>query len=557
MRLGNQRGKLPEWALGATLALATATLVAGCGADGEEESGPSAITISQSAAPDSLDPAMTFSVNVWEAEWLVYTPLLTYRHEEGEAGSELIPGVADKLPEVSDDGLTYTLTMRDDLTYSDGTPAVASDFEHTLKRVFVLQSPGTSFFEGIDGVEEFLEADDPQADISGIEADDETGVITIELTAVDPSFANLLAMNFVGLVPSDTPFEEQSRKPPPGIGAYEITSTVPNREFTLERVEGFGELDITDVPEGSIETITTKIVGNASRQAQDVLDGELDYMQDPPPADLLPTVEADAADRYEDHPTISTYYFFLNTEAEPFDDPRVREAVNIGLDRPALARLYGGLLAPGCAFIPPGMPGYDEALDTTECPWGDPNAAGDVKAAQELIEAAGAEGEPVQVWAPTDDPSPKVATAVADQLSEIGLDAKPNVVGGATYFGTVGNEKTEAQVGFVSYFQDYPHPLSFFGPVFGGGSITPRNNANLSNVDDEFVNSEIERLTGEPDLTAVAGEWSELDRHVIENAYIAPYGHRRLTTFFSERMNPEAAIFHPNYGNDYSSWELE
>ena len=53
--------------------------------------------------------------------WLVYTPLLTYPHEEGAAGIELIPGLAEDLPEVSADGLTYTFQLRDGLTYSDGT----------------------------------------------------------------------------------------------------------------------------------------------------------------------------------------------------------------------------------------------------------------------------------------------------------------------------------------------------------------------------------------------------------------------------------------------------
>ena len=79
-----------------------------------------------------------------EPLWLVYTPLLTYPHVEGEAGAELIPGLAEDLPEISEDGTTYTLTLRDGLKFSDGTDVKASDFEHTIKRVLNLESGGSA-----------------------------------------------------------------------------------------------------------------------------------------------------------------------------------------------------------------------------------------------------------------------------------------------------------------------------------------------------------------------------------------------------------------------------
>src|SRR5688572_11063377 len=169
-------------------------------------------------------------------------------------------------------------------------------------------------------------------------------------------------------------------------------------------------------------------------------------MQDPPPADFKPTVveqvgpEGSEEQRYEEFTTSSTYYFFMNHNTPPFDDPAVREAVNIGIDKPALARLFGGELAPGCSFLPPGMPGYDEALDVSDCPWGDPNAAGDVETASQMIEDAGAAGEEVTVYGNNDDPTDKVTEAYAEQLNEIGLDATPEILDGGVYFQTIGNQ---------------------------------------------------------------------------------------------------------------------
>ena len=555
-------------ALAGVAALATMGLAA-CG-DDEESGGDSTtsdsgalaeggeITISQTSQPDYLDPALSYTVNGIEPLWLVYTPLLTYAHAEGQAGSELIPGLAEDLPEISEDGLTYTLKLRDGLKYSDGTPAVASDFEHTIKRVLNLESGGSAFYQTIEGATEYLDKGDPEGDITGIKTDDKTGEITITLTEPDASFSNILAMWFAGLVPGDTPFENLTEDPPPGIGPYMITESVPNREFVMEKNPEFEALGIPDIPLGNIDTITTQIIKNANQQAQDVLDNELDRMQDPPPADLKPTVLEQAPDRYEEHTTASTYYFFMNNRVAPFDDPLVREAVNWGIDKPALARLFAGELAPGCTFLPPGLPGYDEAFDTTECPYGDPTQPPDIAKAQELIKQAGAEGTKVTVWGNNDDPTDKVTEAYADMLNEIGLDATPKIIDGGVYFQTIGNAKTEAQTGFANWFQDFPHPLNFYFLV-DPDSIQPTNNQNFGNVDDPKVGDEIDRLSLETDTEAAAADWAALDEYLIAppQSYIAPYGHRKLATFFSERMDFDSAMFHPVYFDDYSSWSLK
>lgn len=539
----------------------TAVAVAACGGDDEDAAGGGeareggSITIAQSSQPDYLDPALSYTAGGWEPMWLVYTPLITYRRAEGEEGTELIPGLARELPTVSEDGLTYELRLREGLEYSDGTPVKASDFEHTIKRVLNLESGGAPFYQVIEGATEYLEAGRPGADISGIETDDATGHITIRLTEPDGTFSHVLAMNFAGLVPGDTPFKNMTEDPPPGVGPYKITRSVPNREFVMERNPRF---DVPDIPKGNIERITTKIVKSAQRQAQDVISGELDYMHDPPPADLKPEIKGKYGDRYEENVTVSTYYFFLNTRTPPFDDPKVRRAVNYGIDKPALARLYAGEMQPGCSFLPPGMPGYDRSLDQEGCPWGDPTEQPDVERARQLIREAGAEGAEVTVWGNNDEPSNRVTQAYADMLRKIGLDAEPRILDGGVYFQTIGSQKTRAQTGFANWFQDFPHPFNFMFLV-DGASIQPTNNQNFGNVDVPEINRRIAELRTEPRLTdEVVDGWAELNRKLVEEAWIAPWGHRKISTFLSERMDFEnCSRFHPVYQNDYSSFCLK
>jgi peptide/nickel transport system substrate-binding protein len=529
------------------------------GASGEASS----VTIAQAGQPDFLDPALSYLINGWEPMWTVYTPLITYKREDGKAATELMPGLAEELPTISPDGKTYALKLRKGLEYSDGTPVKASDFEHTIKRVLNLESGGASYFEVIEGADEYLSGDDPEADISGIDTNDKTGEITIHLAEPEAAFTFVLAMNFAALVPGDTPFENMTKDPAPGVGAYMFTKSVPNREFVLERNPKFDESTVPGIPVANIDEIKTEIIKSVPRQTEEVIDNELDFMQEPVAPDFIGEIldrfgpEGSEEQRYKEYTTLSLYYFFLNTKVPPFDDPKVREAVNIGLDKPALARLYGGTLEPGCSFLPPEMPGYSEKLDGEGCPWGDPSQPPDLERAKQLIEEAGAEGAKVTVWSDNIDPTPKVTQAYADQLNQMGLDAEPKIIDGSVYFQTIGNEKTEAQTGFLNWFGDFPHPANFFYLV-DGSTIQPTNNQNMSRVDDPHINKELRELGREPNLTKVVDRWEALNEYLVDKAYLVPYGYRKLSTFMSDRMNfADCTPINPVVYNDYSRWCLK
>jgi peptide/nickel transport system substrate-binding protein len=560
--------KLSRRALVLLLAVLSMSVVVACGDDdddggggggggGEAKSGGS-ITISETSQPDFLDPALSYTVNGIEPLWLVYTPLITYpRTGDMEKDASLIPGLAEDMPTISNNGTRYELTLRDGLKYSDGSPVKAEDFEHTIKRVLNLESGGSAFYLVIEGAQEYIDAGKPEGDISGIETNNQSGKITINLTEPDGSFSHVLAMWFAGLVPSDTPFRNLTEDPPPGVGPYMVTESVPNRQFVLEKNQNFPDLG-ADIPPGNVDQITVKIIKSAQRQTQDVISGELDYMQDPPPADLKPQVKAEYSDRYEEHTTASTYYMFMNHRVPPFDNPKIREAVNWGLDKPALARLFAGETTPGCSFLPPGVPGYDEALDVEECPWGNPNEPPDLERARQMIEEEGEAGTKVTVYGNNDDPTDKVTEAYADQLNKMGFDATPKILDGGVYFQTIGAAETKAQTGFANWFQDFPHPKNFMFLV-DGASIQPTNNQNFGNVDIPEITKGIAELNQEPEITdEVADRWRELNVQLVEEAAIAPYGHRKLATFVSERMDFENCTrFHPVYNNDYSSFCLK
>ncbi|CAA9476822.1 MAG: ABC transporter, substrate-binding protein (cluster 5, nickel/peptides/opines) [uncultured Solirubrobacteraceae bacterium] len=540
------------------LALTAPLGVAACGGDDAEPTAggtPESSTPAESPSggqatanltsfPDYLDPALSYTQEGWQSLWTVYTPLLTYRHTEGAEGAELIPGLAEAMPEVSEDGKTYTLKLREGLKYSDGTEVKASDFEHTIKRVLNLESGGSSFYFPIVGAENYVEAGRTKGDIEGIKPDDETGEIVIELAEPDGSFPYVLAMDFAGLVPGDTEFENLTKNPPPGVGPFKFENVKQNRSYDLVKNETFPEIE--GIPAAKLDTISVEIKKNQRRQVQDVIQNNVDYILDPPPADQLRQVKTEYQDRYEEYVTNSTYYYFLNHRQKPFDDERVRQAVNYAIDKRALARLFGGLLEPGCNFLPPGMQGY-EKIDP--CPYGDPTAAPQIDKARQLIADAGVEGDKVTVYGNDEDPSRPTTEYLADVLNQIGLDAEPRIVEGSVYFQTVGNQRTKAQAGFANWFQDFPHPRNFLFLV-DPATIQSTNNQNFGNVEDPEIKQALEEANRLP-IEEAADQYAAIDRRIVEEGHVVPYGHRKLANFVSERVDFEnCTVTHPVYQLD-------
>ena len=522
-----------------TGAALTCLALTGCGGDeggngGNARKGGS-ITIGAPAAPDSLDPAVSRSRDAREALWLVYTPPLTYRRAEGSKGTELIPGVAEELPEVSEDGETYRFKIRQGLRYSDGSRVRASDFEHTIARALRL-GDGAKLFARIEGATDYAEGREEGDDIRGVDTDDRGRRVTVRLTDPDQTFLHKLATTYAGIVPRRTPFEDLSRRPPPGVGPYRISASRPGRAFVLTQVRGF---DLPDVPEGNVQRITTRVVKSAEDRARAVIKGRLDYMQGTPPVGLLPEIRSKYKDRYSENPTLSSLLFFLNERAPPFDNEEVRKAVNFAVDKQALVRLHAGLLEPSCNVLPVGLQSY-RRIDP--CPYGDPKLSGDPEKARQLIEDADEDGKEVTVLTDTAPNHRADGRYLAGLLDKIGLQGELKVIDAERYERRLARSP-RAQTGLVVLAPELPHPLPF-----------------ISRVEANVLDAEFSEQLGDArsETEDVDDRYTDLDRTIVENAYVVPYGHELVATFLSERMDGEnCARFHKVYGTDYSSFCLK
>jgi peptide/nickel transport system substrate-binding protein len=530
------------------LALMTTVSLAACGSSSGKEGGT--LKATYGSFPDYLDPALSYTAEGWAAMGEVYIPLLTYKHAEGEEGSEVEPGLAKAMPKISNGEKTYTLFLRPGLKYSDGRPVKASDFTYAVERMFKVNSGASPFYTAIAGGEEFAET--KKGGISGIKTNDKTGEIAITLTKPRGTFTHELALMFVAPVPRGTPNEDLTADPPPGTGPYTIVKSEPGRGWEYERNPYWAKANakaMPGYPSGHMDKIDVKVIRNPQTQVNEIEQGKSDWMENLPPADRF----AEVKDKYEGtqfeaYPTISTYYFWMNMTEPPFDDLEVRQAVNYAIDTEALERIYAGSLGASNQILPPGMPGYKKFNLYPH----------DMAKAKAMIREADPADMDITVWGDTESPNEEAAEYYEGVLRELGFKTTLKLINADNYFTVIGNLSTPGlDTGWSDWFEDYPHPNDFFQPLLAGESIQPTNNTNLPRIDDPELNDKLTRLAEQPLGPAQEAQYAEIDRAYMEQAPWAPYGTRTLTTFVSDAINFEKVIFSPSFSQYLTSFEFK
>jgi peptide/nickel transport system substrate-binding protein len=502
-------------------AVALALGVAGCSDDaqprGDAHAGGS-LVIAEQTAPGPLDPALVRRPSALRAAWLVYTPPLTYRRAEGQDATDLVPGLAEELPETSDDGRSYSFRLRPGLRYSNGRILRASDFERAVARSLRLSPRGIALWGDVVGARAYVRGDGHSTDIRGIAVDDRRRRVRIELESPDRLFPYALASLAAAPVPRGTPLRERSSEPPPGIGPYRVAQLRRGGDVVLERRRDW---ELPGIPAGNAQQIVTRTIPDRAARVDAVVDGRADLVEGESPLRLLADIRSRYKARYAEYPTLRTLYVAIDASRSPFRDGDVRRALSYALDARVLAQLHDGFMQPACNMLPPEVVGH-RTLDP--CPFGARDGDADLVEASRLVDSAGATGAVVTVAAGGDARGRRLARYLVTTLRKIGLRAR---VGTAA----------SAQVAFATVAPAIPHPTRY-----------------LDGVDDPVLAARVELLEQERDADDAAQEWAAVDEEVVTRAYGAPYGVATAGVLGSERLDMEGcARFHPLMGMDYSS----
>ena len=320
---------------------------------------PAAITIGTTDLPRSLDPGDTVDLAAWEVLSHLYTGLT--RQVPGSTEYEL--ALASNVT-ISDDGLTYTFTLRRDAAFADGTPITAEDFVASIERVLALRRPAA------DAVEPY---------VAQVAADD-AGRLTFTLKRPVPYFLALLALPpyyavHPTLAGSDRP-DPFARLGLIGSGPYRLERYEVGRAIVLTENDAFrfGPLPVTPRIELRQFAFARDLREALRRREVDLAWRAL------APADLDRLAAVAGIEQYT-APGTRAYYLVMNQRREPTDDPLVREAIIRLLEREeAAAQVFGGQLAPLTSLVPDLFPEAYAPL------WPDEP---DVPAAEAVLRAAG------------------------------------------------------------------------------------------------------------------------------------------------------------------------
>jgi ABC-type transport system substrate-binding protein/DNA-binding SARP family transcriptional activator len=483
----------------------------------------------------TIDPALSFE-NDGQFTRLAYDSLVTFQAAPGPPGLRLLPDLAVGLPKPTNGGTTYAFRLRPGIRYSDGRPVRALDFRRAIERLFRMDSAGASYYEGVVGADA-CERRPRHCDLaSGIQTDEAARSIVFRLRAPDPDFLYKLAvLAFATPVPPGTADRDVGAKPIPGTGPYRIAASSA-RGVRFVRNPFFQEWSHAAQPDGNPDAVVWRYARSPREAVEEVEHGRADWQLGFLPRDQLRSLQLRYPSQLHTNPSPIVEFVHLNTHRAPFDDVRVRRALNYAVDRARISRWYGGSLVatPLCQPLAPGLLGYRRYCPYTRHPRSDGRWTGpDLTQARRLVAASRTIGERVDVWGASDSVGVprQVPTHIVQVLRTLGFRVHLHIVPSATITQRMRRGFQLSADG--DWLPDYPAPSAYLPQFFGchGG-----------NSNGFFCNPSLDRqmraatqlqLT---DSKRAASLWTAIDRRLTDEAAWVPTVNLHIAEFVSKRV---------------------
>ncbi|MDA8369467.1 MAG: ABC transporter substrate-binding protein [Nocardiopsaceae bacterium] len=497
---------------------------------------------------DSLDPGNTYYAANWSFTRFYARSLVTYAQQPGEEGLELVPDLAEDLGEVSDDGLTWTYTLKEGLKFEDGTPITAEDVKYAVARSNfapdIINKGPVYFSQLLDaGDYEGPYEDEDLDNFTGIETPDER---TIEFKLKEPfsEFDYVAAMPQTSPVPADADTGDQYQTQVVSNGPYKFESEwTPGKTLNLVRNEEY-DPETDPLTRNRPDKIEVAFKQEENDRDNRLMSGDL-HMD-------VAGLGLEAAARGKilrdenlkaqaDNPqTGFKLYFAINPNVEPFDDKACREAVLYGADKTAMQAAWGGEVGGDIAtnMLPPSTPGFTE-ID----PYGTPEHKGDPDKVAESLEACGQEdGFDTKISYRSDrDKEKKAAEALQQALAEYGINAELKGYEAGTYTSEQAGspafvEKEELGIMAYGWGSDWPSGYGFFQQIVHGDSIKGAGNSNLSELDDPEINELLDEAAVTDDPAQREEMYAEVDALAMDSATLLPYLDQKALLFRPENV---------------------
>lgn len=449
--------------------------------------------------PDNLDPARGVDVSEANVQSKIFDGLVSYDEKMNLYGN-----LAETWT-VSPDGKEYVFNLRENIKFHCGQPLTARDVVFSFDRIFDPQtgSPRTWVLEKIVGTNERLEGETTQ--VSGIEAiDDHKVKITLE-TPFAP-FISLLTMPACYILPSGSAASIKDRtffSKPSGTGPYRLTERVRDSYIKLEAYSGYhGQ-------KAMIAAMELRIIPEPMSAEMEFESGNLDILQLHPSNYERMSANPTHADRITDVPALNVYYVGFNNQVAPFNDKRVRQALNMLIDRDLIIKaMFQGRAVPARGSIPPGILGHSK-----DAPGFNYNPE---KAAQLLKEAGFDKANPLSfsLFQRSSQAAFEITRLIQGELKKHGIKVELKPMEWSALRDSI--NKGEAPAFYISWFGDYPDGENFLFPLFHSSNWG--SGGNRARFKSAEVDSMIEEAVKIQDEKKRAQAYDMINRKVTEMA---------------------------------------
>jgi len=489
------------------------------------------------------------------------------------------PDLAADYPKVADGGKTLTIKIKPGIKYSpplQSRAVTSKDFKYALERDFLPQvsnAYASVYYGEITGVKDFQ--DGKAKEISGIQTPDDQTLV-LKLNRPQGVLATGVALGLAGTIPvpkdyaqkydkgkTSTYGEHQVFTGPymvPNDSSGKLTGYTAGKEFTLVRNPSWDAK--TDFRPAYLDKIVVKGGNDLTVASRKILSGQSLMSGDfaAPPTAVLKSALATRKKQLLIEPSQGIRFIALNTKVKPFDNINVRKAVSALVNRDDLRTTRGGPTLGTIAthFIPPGIPGFDQAggnpgpsgLDFNEHP------AGDLNLAMEYMKKGGFPtgkytGPPLLMVGDNQPPASKTGEALQAQLEKLGFKLNYRQVQHATMLSKFcGVPKAKVAIcPNLGWGKDFTDAQSMIDPIYNGKGIVPVNNSNYAQVDDPKLNAMMDKAEEIVDVKGRAQAWADVDKEVTAGAYIVPWLWDNQVNFASANVNAVRSKFN-------SAWDL-
>jgi oligopeptide transport system substrate-binding protein len=456
-----------------------------------------------SSDPYTLDPAA--SDDALSASYImqIFSGLLKL-----DNNLEPVPDIAASMPAVSQDGLTYTFTLRQDVKFHDGRSMTASDFKYSWERA---ASPATNsltaatYLGDIVGVKDMLSGKADQ--ISGVRVVD---TYTLQVTVDAPKSYFLYKLTFPASFVVDQNNVNSGAnwwQKPNGTGPFKMQEWVKGTDFILDR----NNLYYGD----KAKIAQVKMILNSTYSDEDLFEtGQIDIGF--ASAAYYDELYDKAGSFYNDltvFPELSVDYIGFNCEQPPFDDANIRQAFSLAIDKDKIISLvYRDMVEKAEGILPPGMPGYNKNLV---------GFGFDVNKAQELIKAS-KYGDVSQLPAITlaiagagGSADPVTQSLVYQWKQNLGVDVTVRQLEPQTY--SANPLQDQDQMYDFGWVADYPHPQDFLDILFSSSSAF-----NYGSYSNSKVDTLIQQANQTSNQTQAFALYQQAEQQIVNDAACLP-----------------------------------